>query len=71
MMCCYLSVYASDSFSWEVFSCRARQGHYVPSLADLERFCRKNHVICPFFLALQVMNQSITSRAEVLGPAVS
>ncbi|MFZ5764609.1 MAG: hypothetical protein ACOY4H_03325 [Thermodesulfobacteriota bacterium] len=70
MMCCYLSVYAHDSFSWEVATCRARQDHYVPSLADLERFCRKNHAICPFFLTLQVMDQPIAPRAEVLGPAV-
>lgn len=49
MKCRYLSIYEGESFSWRVAVCKARQGRYVPSVADLEKTCRARHDLCPYY----------------------
>ena len=53
MVCTYLSIYSSSEFSWKVASCSAREGNYIPSIADLENLCQHNHARCPFFLGMR------------------
>ncbi len=51
MHCQYLSCYTSANNSWSVASCSFKGTPYVPSMQELEKFCkasRDQH--CPAFV---------------------
>ena len=52
MHCQHLSHYRHAQHEWMVASCVAKSSPYVPSLCDLENFCRSGrHALCPYYLA--------------------
>ena len=49
--CRFLREYSPGKSSWKVSSCIAKHMPYVPSLLELDKFCRGNkHVLCPVFI---------------------
>lgn len=51
MSCQHLSCYRLAGNNWAVAHCAAKETPYVPSLCDLEAFCRSGrHALCPFYL---------------------
>lgn len=51
MQCKHLSCYSHGSNNWAVSSCKAKNTPYVPSVFELEHFCREGkHAICPAYL---------------------
>ncbi|MFH1217538.1 MAG: hypothetical protein V1706_13650 [Pseudomonadota bacterium] len=71
MKCCYLSVYSSELFTWQVAACKARQGRYVPSLSDLENLCRKDHTGCPFYLTARMIELEPLQQCDAVTTCVS
>ena len=51
MSCKHLLHYSHGANIWSVSSCSAKNTPYVPSLHELERYCRSgNHIVCPAYL---------------------
>ncbi len=51
MHCKHLLHYRHGANIWSVASCSAKNNPYVPSLNELERFCRcGRHTVCPAYL---------------------
>lgn len=51
MDCKHLIEYNLGNRKWSVSSCRAMNMTYVPSMNELDNFCRvKKHALCPFYL---------------------
>ncbi len=58
MSCQHLSCYRSAGNNWAVAHCAAKETPYVPSLCDLEAFCRSGrHALCPFYLLADLGGQ--------------
>lgn len=58
MHCRHLSYYRGGQNGWTVASCVAKGSPYVPSLFDLEGFCRSGrHALCPFYLLAGLVPQ--------------
>lgn len=51
MHCKHLLSYSRSTHIWSVASCRAKNTPYVPSLNELEKFCRSTrHIVCSAYL---------------------
>lgn len=51
MHCKHLLLYSHTARTWSVASCSAKNAPYVPSLVELEKFCRSGrHTVCPAYL---------------------
>jgi hypothetical protein len=48
--CIYLSCYDSVNAGWSVASCRLNASPYIPSVQELERYCKTGQLQqCPVF----------------------
>ncbi|MFZ5773876.1 MAG: hypothetical protein ACOY3Z_00095 [Thermodesulfobacteriota bacterium] len=69
MQCKHLCCYSHGSNRWAVASCAAKATPYVPSVFELEHFCRGvKHAICPTYL-IGLGGESL--RPGALSPAIS
>ncbi len=52
MRCKHLYLYAPAGKQWTVASCSCKAAPYVPSMSELEGYCKTGrHLLCPSLLA--------------------
>ncbi|MGV1098382.1 hypothetical protein ACUUL3_03100 [Thiovibrio sp. JS02] len=51
MSCKHLYLYSPAGKQWSVASCSCKSTPYVPSMQELDSYCRTaRYALCPFFL---------------------
>lgn len=51
MGCKHLNQFSSSQFEWSISSCSANDRLYLPSIAELDSYCKDiEHKKCPVFL---------------------
>ena len=72
MSCQHLSYYRYAGNTWTVARCGAKEAPYVPSLFDLEGFCRSGrHALCPYYLLAGLGRQGFAENRPVVAVAGS